>query len=356
MSAPFFSVVMPVYNVERYLREAADSVLGQAFRDFELILVDDASSDGSRALCDEIAGADSRVRVIRRPENGGLGAARNTGMDGAAGKYIFFMDSDDTVDATLLEDAARALDENPAEVTVFGVTEEYYTPAGELDHSNSVDCGEECRLSGYGEVRAAVLPMEEKQLFGYVWNKIYRADYLKNNGARFENITLIEDVQFNIRVFRDLAGLNILATRPYHYKKRRSESLTGRFIPDYFPALRERVRLFRELFFGWDMYGGAEKRALGMFYARYVFSALWRNCDPRAGMNGERRRAFLKGVYADPLFGELIPFADGDSRSVRLMTRLLRGRRTNLCLIMGRLIYILRKRFPMLYAKETTKR
>lgn len=104
------SVIVPVYNVEPYLRQCIDSILAQTYRDFELILVDDGSPDNCGAICDEYARRDSRIRVIHQ-ENGGLSAARNAGIDIATGEYISFVDSDDWVHPEYLAYLYRAVQE-----------------------------------------------------------------------------------------------------------------------------------------------------------------------------------------------------------------------------------------------------
>ena len=96
------SIIVPVYQVEKYIRQCVDSILAQTFTDFELILVDDGSKDGSGQICDEYAAMDRRVKVIHK-ENGGLSDARNRGMDQAAGNYFMFIDSDDYIAPTMLE-------------------------------------------------------------------------------------------------------------------------------------------------------------------------------------------------------------------------------------------------------------
>ena len=106
---PFFSVIIPIYNVEPYLRECVDHVLAQSFRDLEVILVDDGSPDGCGDICDAYAQADPRVRVIHKP-NGGLSDARNAGLRIAVGAYILFLDSDDYwEDLSALERCHREL-------------------------------------------------------------------------------------------------------------------------------------------------------------------------------------------------------------------------------------------------------
>ena len=93
---PKISVIVPVYNVEKYLRRCIDSILAQTFSDFELLLIDDGSKDSSGEICEEYAGKDARIRVFHR-QNGGVSTARNLGIDKAKGEWIYFVDSDDVV-------------------------------------------------------------------------------------------------------------------------------------------------------------------------------------------------------------------------------------------------------------------
>ena len=99
---PKVSIIVPIYNVKPYLKECLDSILVQTFSDFELILVDDGSTDGSERLADSYALSDPRVKVVYK-ENGGLSSARNAGLDLACGEYIYFVDSDDYIEPDTLE-------------------------------------------------------------------------------------------------------------------------------------------------------------------------------------------------------------------------------------------------------------
>lgn len=116
---PFFSIVMPVYGVEEYLEKAVYSVLEQSFQNFEVILVDDKSPDNAGKICDELARKNDKIIVIHHDENRGLSMARNTGAERASGKYIWFMDSDDYVENTLLEKVYNSLIKNKAQVVVL---------------------------------------------------------------------------------------------------------------------------------------------------------------------------------------------------------------------------------------------
>ena len=114
---PLLSIIVPVYDVERYLPKCIDSILAQTFTDFELILVEDGSPDNCPALCDAAAARDARIRVIHQ-KNGGLSAARNAGLDTARGEWVAFVDSDDTITPDFCEKLYAAVQDTGAQMVV----------------------------------------------------------------------------------------------------------------------------------------------------------------------------------------------------------------------------------------------
>lgn len=120
MRNPVVSVIVPIYNVENYLDRCVNSVLKQTFHDFELLLVDDGSTDRSGVICDEYTDADGRIKVIHK-DNAGVSAARNTGVDLAAGKYITFVDSDDWIDEDFLEAAVAKCEDMNLDIFMGGI-------------------------------------------------------------------------------------------------------------------------------------------------------------------------------------------------------------------------------------------
>ena len=119
METELISVIVPVYNVERYLRRCVDSILHQTYRNLEVLLVDDGSTDASGAICDEYAAQEERVTAVHQ-KNGGLSAARNAGLERAQGTYLCFVDSDDFLNSRMLETLCRDLQEQDADVAVVG--------------------------------------------------------------------------------------------------------------------------------------------------------------------------------------------------------------------------------------------
>ena len=144
MNTPFISIVVPVYNVERYLPRCIESILRQTYTNFELILVDDGTPDRSGIICDRYAERDSRIRVIHK-ENGGVSTARNTGIDAAKGEWITFVDSDDWVSDEYLKTLTTHLHNNSYDLVIGGFEFRHFTvwkgdaEEGTVDISNIND-------------------------------------------------------------------------------------------------------------------------------------------------------------------------------------------------------------------------
>ena len=350
-----FSVIMPVYNVEKHLRKAVDSILSQTYGNFEIILVDDASPDGCPKICDEYAEKYDNIKCVHHEKNQGLSGARNTGLKYVNGDYVTFMDSDDYVDSDLLERVKASLDENRADCVVFGIREEYFNKEDKLSKVYELTYGLEKRISSREEARAEVIKLEEKTFLGYAWNKFYKTESISRKNLTFEKVTLIEDIVFNIHFFEDITSLNILNTAPYHYMKRIDGSLTNKFVKDYYSLHRRRVEMLLELYKGWNMCTDTVETVLANIYARYIFSALQRNCDKRSEFNGRDRRYFLKSVFNDGMFKELSTFINAGGYA-GIIYGALKKQRTALCMLFARVIYIIKEKMPVVFAAAKQKR
>lgn len=350
-----FSIIMPVYNVEKYIRTAVNSVLSQTYDNFEIILVDDASPDNCPAICDEYAEKYNNVKCVHHSVNHGLSAVRNTGLQYASGEYVSFMDTDDYIDSDLLETVNSSLEKNPADSVAFGMKEEYYNKNNELCKTYEIIYGSEDFIAEKSELRKKLIMLEKATLLGYSANKFYKKEIILKNALFFEEVPLIEDFIFNAEFFENAASLNILNTSPYHYMKRIDGSLTNRFVKDYYSLHRRRVTMLTELYKKWGLLTDGVRKILGNIYARYIFSALQRNCDKRSGMNGSDRKKFLKEVFQDELFAELSPFIEIGGYA-GLLYKCLKKQKTLLCLFWGRIIYITKEKMPVVFARAKQKR
>lgn len=212
---PKYTIISPVYNVERYLPGFIDCVQSQTFSDFELLLVDDGSTDKSGNYCDAYVCADRRVRVIHK-ENGGVSSARNAGLDEATGEWILFYDPDDIISTNALEIIDKILTA--------------YSKADVLLYNYTIVKESRSRIPGHHTVPTNKLLNKDdilRYMLGSVlskenvlrapWTKVYRHSILKDSGVRFSKRTFAEDYQFNLALFPHFSHAVAISDSLYDY-------------------------------------------------------------------------------------------------------------------------------------------
>ena len=354
--SPFFTVVMPAYGVEKYLEKAVESIKKQTFENWELIIVEDGSPDKTGELAEALQKTDVRIQVIHHEQNKGLSEARNTGIQAGKGRYIWFMDPDDTVDPDLLEKVFDSLQANPAKLVIFGHLEEYYNEDGSFAYAHEIR-PEKRYFAKPEEIHNYMIRLEQETIYGYAWNKMYDLAYIKENKFQYETVRLIEDIVFNIQYCNDIDTMNLLNITPYHYAKRMSGSLTTKFVPDYYLLHRRRIEMLLKQQQYWRTDTQQNCAILGGLYGRYILSALERNCDKQSGMSAGDRREFCKNVFQDPMFQQLISMAEAkDSKVLKIALRCLKSQSPMLCTALGRGVHIVRTGMPMVYSKTKSGR
>ena len=199
--SPSISIIIPIYNVEPWLRRAVNSLLNQSFTSFEILLVDDGSTDGSGALCDRLADDDMRIRVLHQ-ENSGAASARNAAIAIARGKYLYFMDGDDWCDKNMLADMYRVASEYDLDLLVTGFTiDTYYDSEG--SYYRELRNAPDKIFASQEEFRNEAYKLFDAQLLYAPWNKLYRRDYLNSHEIRFPT-TFWDDLPFNLDVMRNI--------------------------------------------------------------------------------------------------------------------------------------------------------
>ena len=348
---PFFSIVMPVYNVEKYLTQAVQSVLNQTYENFELLLIDDCSTDSSAQLCEALANKDARVHLMMLPTNGGVSNARNIGADAASGEYLMFMDSDDTVAETLLADVYSALQENAAQVVVFGMQEDLYNSNGVLLSEKPV-VTDSHSFQNAADLRAYILDLEKSTLYGYACNKFYKLSYLREIQLRYEEAALLEDLFFNVAYFQNISSLVVL-DKPY-YRYRRvldTHSRTAKFVPDYYALHMKKIRLLQEQQMRWEQYDDSAKTMLAQLFSRYTFSALERNCNPQAHMCVKQRITWLKTVFSGELYLSLRDYLSVGASLQGILNIFFKNKCSFMCCAVARFIYFVKTTMPALFDK-----
>lgn len=213
---PKVSVIVPVYNVEKYLERCLQSVIKQTLRDIEIICVNDGSTDRSAEILQKFADSDRRIAVITQ-ENQGLSVARNVGISAATGEFIGFVDSDDWVDLNFFESLYRAAITHNAEIACGSIIRDY-------------ESGKKRNKVVFSKEELVVQPKEKYLITGvprhcYVWNKIYNRKALQQSGVQFQRGIAFEDISFTTRALYFLKNLVTVPGVFYHYWVNR-ESIT----------------------------------------------------------------------------------------------------------------------------------
>lgn len=315
MTNPKISIVMPVYNPGKYLKPAVESVLGQSFGELELILVDDGSTDGSGARCDEYAQLDSRIRVIHQ-ENAGPCLARNAGYQAAKGDWLMYVDADDWIDADTCQILAEEIrGHDTLDIIFWARTLEAggrSVKEGKWDwnlfEDHKVYSGDECHW-------LALQAMNYKSGIISSWAKLFRRQWCEENGI-FHNPKLrqgAEDVEFAVRAFTKAGRCLFLRHFLYHYvynpqsfTKAVSEE-NAAYITD---SLRETEAYIKSLKNA-DYFSAQFRRMAASYLIGLTMSTYFHPDNPLPYK--EKAARFRSMIDANPFFLECIRDVDGRS-------------------------------------------
>lgn len=230
---PKVSIIVPIYNVEKYLPKCMETLLNQTLSDIEIILVDDGSPDGSPAMCDEYAKKDSRIKVIHK-QNAGLGFARNSGLEVATGEFVAFVDSDDYVDVTMYEKLYAKAYERQADVVFCGlkrVWEDGRTEPKSDVTEETLCVGENVKELALDFIAPAPGIAQERLYEMSVWHSIYKRELIEKNNIRFnsEREIVSEDLPFQVDFFSSAKKVCFIPDVLYCYRMDNGGSLTKAF-------------------------------------------------------------------------------------------------------------------------------
>lgn len=209
------SVIVPVYNVRKYLKKAIYSIINQKYRNLEIILVDDGSTDGSGEICDEFKKIDDRI-VVYHKENGGLSSTRNYGMKKATGDYVIFIDSDDYIHQEMIFSLYEERKKVDADVSVCGIMNVYNTK--EIPQCNDTE-----QNFVYNQKEFLKELLIGEKIPGSICNKLLKREIAEK--LSFTEGKIYEDVFYHLELIK-LAKTYVITTKPYYYYYHRSDSIT----------------------------------------------------------------------------------------------------------------------------------
>lgn len=324
------SIIIPVYNAEKYLGYCLNSVTSQTYRNLEIILINDGSSDRSLEICENYAAIDERISVISI-KNGGVSNARNMGLDSASGQYIQFVDSDDVIRRDMVENLVRLMETYETDVAVCGfemVTLGNSASERECTVFTSSIMGSECVLTQDMFFEKMAFILWRTTYLESSCNKIFRREIIEENRLRFpQEISLGEDFCFNMEYFEHIRGITFTNVRYYYYLQVKQEALTKRYRADLFENQMFLIQKFHRLLTGYLTMSADEEKELAEYTVAKMMQSLYglTNQECRLNVwekkkeiakiinNDYIRQAYKKAEYIEPRFEwirECMEFSD----------------------------------------------
>lgn len=295
---PEVSVILPVYNTERYLQACIDSLCSQTMQNMEIIIIDDGSTDRSGLIADRAAEKDPRIRVIHQ-SNVHIRATRNVGLSFSKGKYVIFIDADDWIEPEMISSMYEAAESNNLDLVITGTTVEYTKEKRSVRfHVNQY-----LEASDLASVWKLYLRVKEEKLFAYSWNKLYKVQLLHDHNLLFQIESPFEDEPFNLEFLMYAQRIGVLNEAPYHYMRNDDASLVAIYKNDFLESYRKKVAVYRRFF----AYFKRDQEWINSFlrtdcfstYCLYVHSLYKQN----ASLTRKQRVFLLKSeIYGDSFF------------------------------------------------------
>lgn len=228
------SIIVPIYNVEKYLQRCINSLRNQTLKDIEIILVNDGSSDNSGMICEQNAKRDNRIKVIHK-QNSGVSDARNSGIEQAIGEYLLFVDPDDWCETTFVVDLYNSVIKYFADISICGYSIDY------LNNNYSIHKGlTQQKIFYKSDIAEAIYFLEELGMFNVVWNKIYRKKIITQNNIFFDKeFSTGEDFLFNCEYFKHINSVAFVDSILYHYLKQDEVTLVTKYRPDLYEKIKK---------------------------------------------------------------------------------------------------------------------
>lgn len=352
MNKPKISVIMPVYNVEQYVSKSIESIINQSFSDFELIIINDGSTDKSKEIIEKYANLDSRITIINK-KNEGVASARNLGIDRAVGKYLFFCDSDDYAEKDMLESLYKKIEEKDAEIVISGFFMQY----NENEHIKNykVSTEKEYYFLQSTDFINNMYEFIKMNLINTPWNKLYLNKIIKKENLRFEN-RFGEDAFFNVNYLKIINKILIIPDTLYYWNRSRENSETDKIYKDINAFLNEKYSVFIKLK---ELYKNNQEnmKLFNNYFASRVVQFVQELAN--AEINLTEKKKILKEMFQKEEIINVFKDVRAESKLLFLCYLPLKLKMINLSLIMGYVINFVKKNlnniFNRLKANEINK-
>lgn len=344
------TMIMPVYNTEKYLNKAIESVINQTFKDFDFYIINNGCTDNSGQIIENWAAKDERIHVIKNEHNMLISDARNAAIDQAESEFICFADSDDWIEQTMLEDMVTAARRNNADLVVTGFYMEYFQQGKHSCYKVIADSADYSKEEF--EKKAHVF--FNKTLLAVPWNKLYRLEHIRKNNIRYRN-TKWEDHHFNMDYLMDCGNISIIGKAYYHYYRSRPGS-DSEVVYDkqLYQKRKEHFTHTMQVYNHWGFWDKETEVSMANYYSGRMLQCIQEASSFR-DMKEKQKKAIIKDILNDPLTKQQLKLAKPDSLAMRTCLMPMRCGNATLCYVEGNVISFVKKRFSNTFYRIRAK-
>ena len=322
MKSNLVSILMPVYNACEYLEETVDSILNQTYEEFELVIVNDGSSDNTGVICNRLEEKDDRIRVIHK-ENTGVSDTRNIALDNAKGKYIAFIDSDDSVHKDYLKILLSSIEKSNGQLAVCGFKERKISTNGQIEELSRVFYPKE--VIATEDMKDLIMDFGNSRLLNPLWNKLYSREIIEENNIRFkEEVETGEDFIFNLQYFRKINNICFSKEELYYYIRRNNNSITYQYIDNMYEKGLKIHSLLEDFLKDMNFYNSKNKYILYGNHLMGVFSAFLNLFHKDCKLTLKQKKQYIKTIVNREYVNECAVNRKSDKGLIGLTALLVR--------------------------------
>lgn len=341
------SVIMPVYKVEEYVGKAIESIQAQTLKEWEFLIVDDGTPDKSGEICDAYAAKDERIHVIHK-ENGGAPSARNVAIDIAKGEYMYFMDSDDWAEPTMLEDMYNLAKRDNAQLVVAGFyIDTYYT---DTEYRQDDFVVADAVYPNKEAFRKNAYKLFDKNLLYTPWNKLFDSRYIMENNLRFPT-TFWDDFPFNVSVVRNIERVTVTSKQYYHFIRKRAESETAAYRPNMYEKREDEHGWMINLYKEWNVHNAESREMIARRYVERLIGCVENITNPKCTLSHGEKRKQVKDMLSKQHVAQCLKLAKPRSSYMKILLIPLKMKSVTLTLLECQAISFVKTRNTKLFSK-----
>lgn len=340
------SIIVPVYNAEKSLKACVESILKQTYKNIEVILINDGSEDNSGYICEEYTRNDERVKVIHQ-SNSGPSSARNTGINNARGKYIQFVDSDDSIEHNMTERLVQQIENDKSQIVICGYNI--------VQNSNGDEQIIKRNPKIYGIHHKSDFLKKFGRLYfnGFInspWNKLYNVEIIRKFNIRFpEDINIGEDLLFNLDYIKYCDKISIINESLYNYVNLHYSSLTKSYKESYFKTQKFLHQKVNEFLKDYNIYNDENKIFVEQVYSYRIIECIENLFHNNSELSFKYKKSEIEEIISDVTVRENLLYFKNKRILERLVFLLIRKKSVNIIFLLFKLKFVLKNNLKPLF-------